>query len=143
LIEEKAMKYPIPIVRLIIPDSEGKVLILKRYQSEYAAGQWCLPGGKVDYGSTVEETAVKELHEETALTCTSMKFLFYQDSLPFAEGKMHCLNLYLECAVKGEILLNEESCDYACIGPSELKRYEIAFRHDLGLIRYWQEIIKA
>jgi hypothetical protein len=71
------------------------------------------------------------------------EFLFYQDSLPFAEGKMHCLNLYFECAVKGEILLNEESCDYACIGPSELKRYEIAFRHDLGLIRYWQEIINA
>jgi len=32
------MKYPIPVVRLIIPNTEGKVLILKRHNIEYAAG---------------------------------------------------------------------------------------------------------
>jgi len=133
------MKYPIPVVRLIIPNTEGKVLILKRHNSEYAAGQWCLPGGKVDYGDTVEETVVKELREETALTCTSMNFLFFQNSLPLTEGKMHCINLYFECTAEGEIALNEESSEYAWIGPSELAKFDIAFRHDLGLIRYWQE----
>jgi len=137
------MEYPVPVVRLIIPNTEGKALILKRHNSEYAAGQWCLPGGKVDYGNTVEETVAKELCEETALTCTSMKFLFFQNSLPFGVGKMHCINLYFECTVKGEILLNEESSEYAWIGPSEMEKYEIAFHHDLGLIRYWQERTKA
>jgi len=136
------MKYPIPVVRLIIPNTEGKVLILKRHNSEYAAGQWCLPGGKVDYGDTVEETVVKELREETALTCTSMNFLFFQNSLPLTEGKMHCINLYFECTAEGEIALNEESSEYAWIGPSELAKFDIAFRHDLGLIRYWQEKTK-
>ncbi len=137
------MKYPVPVVRLIIPNAEGRVLILKRQNSEYAPGQWCLPGGKIDYGETVEETVSRELFEETALTCTSMKFLFLQDSLPIAEGKMHCLNLFFECTVKGEIVLNEESSDDAWIGPSEMERYDIAFRHDLGLIRFWQEKSRA
>jgi len=136
------MKYPIPVVRLIIPNTEGKVLILKRHNSEYAAGQWCLPGGKVDYGDTVEETVVKELLEETVLTCTSMNFLFFQNSLPLTEGKMHCINLYFECTAEGEIALNEESSEYAWIGPSELAKFDIVFRHDLGLIRYWQEKTK-
>ena len=133
------MEYPVPVVRLIIVNAEGKVLILKRHNSEYATGQWCLPGGKVDYGETVDETVRKELREETSLTCTSAKFLFLQDSLPLEAGKMHCINLYFECTTAGEILLNEESSAYAWIGPSEITQYQIAFRHDLGLLRFWEE----
>ena len=133
------MEYPVPVVRLIIVNSEGKVLILKRHNSEYATGQWCLPGGKVDYGDTLEETVRKELREETSLTCTSARFLFFQDSLPLEAGKMHCINLYFECTATGEILLNEESSEFAWIGPSDITQYQIAFRHDLGLVRFWKE----
>jgi 8-oxo-dGTP diphosphatase len=136
--EEVDMEYPVPVVRLIIVNAEGKVLILKRQNSAYAARQWCLPGGKVDYGDTLEETAGKELREETSLTCTSAKFLFFQDSLPLDVGKMHCINLYFECTVTGEIVLNEESSEFAWIGPSDIKQYQIAFRHDLGLMRFWE-----
>jgi len=133
------MEYPVPVVRLIIVNAEGNVLILKRHNSEYAAGQWCLPGGKVDYGDTVEDTVRKELREETSLTCKSAKFLFFQDSLPLEPGKMHCINLYFECTAAGEIILNEESSELAWIGPSDIAQYQIAFRHDLGLMRFWTE----
>jgi 8-oxo-dGTP pyrophosphatase MutT (NUDIX family) len=132
------MEYPVPVVRLIIVNSEEKVLILKRHKSEYATGQWCLPGGKVDYGDTVDETVRKELREETSLTRTSTKFLFFQDSLPLSVGKMHCINLYFECTAIGEILLNEESSEFAWIGPPDITKYQIAFRHDLGLLRFWE-----
>lgn len=133
------MEFPVPVVRLIIANEEGKVLILRRHNSEYGAGQWCLPGGKVDYGDTVENTVAKELSEETALVCDEVKFLFFQDSLPLAAGKMHCINLYFACTTTGEIQLNEESSEYAWIGPEELKDYDIAFRHDYGLKRFWEE----
>ena len=63
--------FPIPVVRLIIPDHGGKVLILRRGNTTHATGEWNLPGGKVDYGRTVEEDVRKELMEETALECTS------------------------------------------------------------------------
>lgn len=133
------MEYPVSVVRLIITNAEGKVFILKRRGSEYGNGQWCLPGGKIDYGDTVSGTVSKELREETSLVCTSEKFLFLQDSLPLKPGKMHCINLYFECTVTGEIQLNEESSEYAWIGPSDLTRYEIAFRHDEGLRWFWEK----
>jgi mutator protein MutT len=133
------MEYPIPVVRLIIENTEGKVLILKRADSEYATDRWCLPGGKVDYGNTVEETIAKELREETSLSCQSAQFLFFQDSLPVAVGKMHCINLYFKCIATGKIRLNDESTEYAWIGPSDMKQYDIAFLHDSGLIRFWQK----
>lgn len=133
------MLHPVPVVRLIIPDNEGKILILKRTNTGYSEGQWCLPGGKVDYGETVEHAIAKELREETSFTVTSSRFLFYQDSLPAIEGKMHCINLYFECTVSGEIKLNDESGEFAWIGPNDMDNYDITFRNDEGLKRYWEE----
>lgn len=134
--KEKAL-HPIPVVRLIIADPAGKVLILCRQNTAHSEGQWNLPGGKVDYGRTVEDEVHNELMEETSLVCTSMHFLFYQDSLPLKPGSMHCINLYFECSVKGSLRINEESSKFAWIGPEELLDYQLTFRNDEGLKRYW------
>lgn len=132
-------QHPILAVRLIVPNPEGKVLLLQRDRTAYGADAWCLPGGKVDYGETVEQTVAKELKEETALDCVAARFLFYQDSLPPEPGTMHCLNLYFECTGSGPLVLNPESSGHAWVGPAELDRYQIVFRNDAGLRRYWQE----
>jgi 8-oxo-dGTP diphosphatase len=136
---KNANSHPVPVVRLVIPNSEGKVLILRRQNSAYGSGLWCLPGGKIDYGETAEEAGARELREETSLRCDSARFLFFQDSLPLEPGKMHCINLYFECAVSGAVLLNNESCEFAWIGPADMARYKITFRNDLALRRYWEE----
>jgi 8-oxo-dGTP diphosphatase len=130
---------PVPVVRLIVRDRDGKVLILRRARTAYGEGAWCLPGGKVDYGETVEQAVAKELREETTLTCESARFLFYQDSLPPEPGGMHCINLYLECRASGSVVLNPESSASAWIGAGDVGGYEITFRNDEGLRRYWGE----
>lgn len=33
-----------------------------------SAGEWCLPGGKIDWGETLEEAAIREVKEETGIT---------------------------------------------------------------------------
>ena len=43
---------------------DDKVLLAKREDFEV----WCLPGGMVDVGESLAETAVREAHEETGLT---------------------------------------------------------------------------
>lgn len=130
---------PIPTVRLIVTDDRERVLVLKRARNDYAGGQWCLPGGKVDYEDTVEDSARRELKEETGLDCRALRFLFYQDSLPFQPGGMHCINLYFEARVSGSVVLNSESDEYAFIEPEKSAAYGLAFRNDEGLMRYWNE----
>ena len=134
-----ATAFPIPIVRVIVRNTEGRVLILKRQPSGYGAGQWCLPGGKVEYGETVEQAVRKELKEETSLDCLEATFLFYQDSLAPEPGKIHGINLYFACRTVGEIELNEESTEFRWISREELAGFDLAFRNQEGLERFWQE----
>ncbi|MBU1172897.1 MAG: NUDIX hydrolase [Proteobacteria bacterium] len=131
--------YPLPVVRMIIEDEKGRVLILQRPEGdEHGPNAWSLPGGKIDYGDTIEQACERELFEETQLTCTTCDFLFYQDSLPIKSGGIHCINFYLKCVVKGEVNINAESRHYAWISADNLSHYEIAFRNDEALVKYWK-----
>lgn len=134
--------YPVPIVRIIVTDSDGRALILRRQHTGSAEGEWCLPGGKVEYGSTVEEAVRSELKEETGLDCLEARFLFYQDSLPTEPGTMHGINLYFWCRTTGDLVLNEESREFAWIGPEQLAGYSLAFRNGEALERFWRQRVE-
>ncbi len=62
------MKYKNPGLAVdIIVERNGKVLLIKRKDAPYK-GEWAFPGGFIDYGKeTIEQTAVRELKEETEL----------------------------------------------------------------------------
>ena len=129
--------HPIPVVRLIALDTQGRALLLRRADGHTGEGGWCLPGGKIDYGETAIEAAERELREETGLGCSDLTFLFYMDSPPVETGAMHCINFYFGCHARGDLVLDQESRDSAWIAPADLDRYEIVFRNDEGLRRYW------
>jgi len=134
---DATLARPVPVVRLIITNEEGKTLFLRRANTAHGEGGWCLPGGKVDYGETVEHSARMELREETSLEARNASFLFYQDSLPPEPGSMHCINFYFACEALGELEINPESSQWAWIGPDEIESYDIVFGNDDGLRRYW------
>lgn len=135
--------YPVPAVRLIIPNAQGQILLLRRAVSDSFGGLWCLPGGKIDYGETISNTIKNELFEETMLSCIDFKFLFYQDSLPINPQEMHCLNLYFECAWSGNVQLNKESGSFIWLDEMEIDTYKITFNNDIALKEYWKLKIQA
>jgi 8-oxo-dGTP pyrophosphatase MutT (NUDIX family) len=47
--------------------SEPRVLVLKRAARGTNAGQWALPGGRLEPGETAEAAALREAHEEVGL----------------------------------------------------------------------------
>jgi len=60
-------RNPVPAAGVILIE-QGRVLLVKR---RYAprAGAWCLPAGFMEYGETPRQCAVRELAEETGLSC--------------------------------------------------------------------------
>lgn len=49
-----------------IIEKDGRVLLIKRRFDPFK-GYWCLPGGGLEEGETLEECAVREVKEETGL----------------------------------------------------------------------------
>lgn len=120
-------KYPVPVVRALLFNDEGQLLILKRQGGAYCAGRWCLPGGKIDYGDTPEKAAIREIVEETGLRLVNPEFVTLQNSPPIAAGLMHCINLYYRGRAKGSLRLNEESSEFAWVTPQEAVRKRLVF----------------
>ena len=126
---------PIPVVRVIL-SLEGRILLLERSsKEEYGVGRYCLPGGKVDYGVTVEEACRSEVREETGLEISDLQFLFYQDSLPRSGEDLHVINLYFSANHNGEVDINDESDSYEWVTSNELSDYDIAFGNRAGIIK--------
>jgi len=59
-------RNPVPAAGVILVE-EGEVLLVKR-RFDPRAGTWCLPAGFMESGETPEQTAVRELEEETGLS---------------------------------------------------------------------------
>lgn len=56
---------------VIVTDSNNKILLIKRSDD----GNWCIPGGVMDVGESIEETAKREVLEETNINIEEMKLL--------------------------------------------------------------------
>jgi len=54
----------IVVTALVFIEQEGKLLLV---QQNYGARYWSLPGGVMEAGESVDQTAIREMQEETGL----------------------------------------------------------------------------
>lgn len=52
----------------------GALLLVRRGRGA-AQGEWSIPGGRVEWGETLHEAVVREMHEETGLEVVVDRFL--------------------------------------------------------------------
>ena len=92
---------PLVGVDVFIPDSESRVLLIKRTDN----GFWCTPGGSQDLGETPEECGVREVLEETGFEIKINRLLGVFISLKYESVNYPWKGReYLHCFFMGEII---------------------------------------
>lgn len=62
-------RYPVA-AHLILRDPVGKILLMRRADTEYGEGQLAFPAGHVDLGETPTASIIRETAEELGITIT-------------------------------------------------------------------------
>jgi len=63
--EAPAANSIVPSANVVVVDDEQRVLVIHRSDND----NWALPGGAMDLGESLVETAVRETKEETGIDC--------------------------------------------------------------------------
>ncbi|MBY0356993.1 MAG: NUDIX hydrolase [Candidatus Obscuribacterales bacterium] len=94
---------PIPTTRVsvIVIDADNNILLVKHRKGPKQ--YWVLPGGRLEYGETFFECAIREVQEETGLDVEVGKIVFVSEAIA-PDRSRHIVNVYLTATVTGGTL---------------------------------------
>jgi len=110
--QTESIKWPIVTVGGIILNKDNQILLI---QTNKWSGLYGTPGGKVDYGETLEIALKREIKEETNLSIKNIHFIFYQDCIEhpeFYKPRHFLLMNFIAQIDPGKVCLNYESEHY-------------------------------
>ncbi|HTX89636.1 MAG TPA: NUDIX domain-containing protein, partial [Anaerolineales bacterium] len=106
-------------VGVFIFNSKGELLLL---QSHKWPGKYVVPGGHVELGESVEQTAIREAKEETGLDVRDLRFLCWQEFVydPAFWKRRHFIFFDYACYTDSvDVHLNDEAEEYIWIEPEK------------------------
>jgi 8-oxo-dGTP diphosphatase len=115
------------IVVRFIPGGRVEVACIYRE----ARGDWTFPKGKLDAGETFEQAALREVLEETGMTCEVVRFVG-TTNYTHRKGKPKIVAYYLMSVSEGEFAPNEE-VDVLVWLPLEQVRAHLTWDRDQEL----------
>ncbi len=121
----------------VILEKDGKILLGMRHPDPdkadsafRSAGEWCLPGGKLDFGETLEECAAREVLEETGIVIKNPEVI-----------SMHnCKNEHAHFLTAG-VIAQEWEGEAEVMEPDEIIKWEWFDIKDLPYPRYFPSFL--
>ena len=115
---------------IVYQDAGQKVLLTQRTDN----GRWCLPGGRLDPGESVEECCVREVLEETGLIVEVQKMVGVYSNphmlIEYTDNSVQILGLCFEVVVTGGALrLSDETTAYGYFSLEEMENIDVMENH--------------
>ncbi len=98
----------------VIVIKDGKVLHGKR-KNAHGAGEWCFPGGHLEFGESFEECARRETLEETGIKIKNIRLGTVTNDI-FEKEDKHYITVYM--------VADHESGEAKVMEPEKCERWE-------------------
>lgn len=128
----EARGRPVLTVDVIIEIDEGGIVLVRRLNPPPG---WALPGGFVEAGETVEESAVREAREETRLDVELVR-QFHTYSDPERDPRGHTVSVVFVGHARGTPRADSDAADVGIFYRDELPQ-PLAFDHGQILADYF------
>lgn len=119
------VQFPLTTVGALVVNGSGRVLIVKTTKWR---GTWGVPGGKVEWGETLEAAVKREFREEVGLELTQVRFALLQEAVEdpqfFRDAHFIMVNYYAFSASEN-ITPNEEIVEWAWVTPQQAMSYPL------------------
>jgi ADP-ribose pyrophosphatase YjhB (NUDIX family) len=124
----------VPAASAVVTNDSGEILMQRRADNDL----WALPGGTMDFGETIDQTAVREVREETGLDVEIEGLVgIYSDPrhvIEYTDGEVRQqFNICFAARLIGGTLRgSDESTDVRWVAPDALDTLQI---HDTTRLR--------
>ena len=120
----------------------GKILLVRRARFP-ARGLYSLPGGRVEFGETLQAALHREIDEETSLRIEIIGLAGWREVVPETAGGGHYLIMSFAARwASGEVVLNDELDDFRWLSPGSLG--DLQFTPGLQeMIQRAQDLLRA
>jgi 8-oxo-dGTP diphosphatase len=120
-------KSPYPTVDIII-EKNNKVVLIKR-KNEPFKNMLAIPGGFLEYGETVEHSAVREAKEETGLNVKLIEILgVYSD--PKRDPRKHTMSTaFIAKPLSTKLKASTDAKEAKWYSLNEIKSKKLSFDH--------------
>ncbi|WP_078326918.1 NUDIX hydrolase [Mycobacteroides salmoniphilum] len=131
----------VPSASAIVTDEQDRILLVKRRDNTL----WALPGGGHDIGESIEQTAVREVKEETGLDVevSGLTGIYTNPAhvVAFSDGEVRqqfslCFTTKL---LGGQLAIDHESTDIAWTAPADLDTLDMHPSMRLRIAHYLEK----
>ncbi len=116
---------PLCTVGALVVNPNAEVLIVRTTKWR---GTWGVPGGKLDWGESLEEALLREFREEVALDLQQVRFALLQEAI--LDSQFHVpahfvLVNYYAFSASTQVVPNEEIVEWAWVPPQQALGYPL------------------
>jgi 8-oxo-dGTP diphosphatase len=126
------------IIIELVDQPEHPIVLIERANPPYG---WAIPGGFVDIGETIEQTAIREAKEEVCLD-VNLKTLLGLYSNPARDPRNHTVTAVYIAEAKGLPQAADDAKHCKVFRHGQLPQ-QLAFDHDLVLNDYYNFCISG
>ena len=118
----------VPSANVIVVNDQGQILMIRRTDN----GNWAVPGGGMDLGESITDTAVRETREETGITCeiTGLVGIYTNPGHVIRytsnnEVRQEFSIVFTARPVRGELRSSSESSEPQWVSPAAIPRLQM------------------